>query len=64
MDVILGHDPASSEYEHSIECGYSHPEALRVAYLGSPVPGTLDALLSHGTTALSLVGYLVCLYLG
>ena len=31
---------------------------------GSPVPGTLDALLSHGTTSLSRVGYLVCLYLG
>ena len=33
MDVILGHDPASSEYEHSIDRGYSHPEALRVASL-------------------------------
>jgi len=49
---------------HSIDRGYSHPEALRRAYLRSPVPGTLDALLSHGTYVAGAPGYLVCLCIG
>ena len=62
-DCIHSSDPESSECGHSIDCGYSHPEALNVAYQWSPVPGTLSALLSQGTTSLSRVGYLLGLYL-
>ena len=46
-DCIHGSDPASAECGHSIDRGYSHPEALGVAYRWSPVPGTLSALLSQ-----------------
>ena len=53
---LQSHDPglhpwirtlSPRSYDHSIDCGYSHPEALRVAYQWSPVPGTLSALLSQ-----------------
>ena len=59
-----GSDPASSECGHSVDRGYSHPEALRVASLWSPVPGTLHALLSQRYYTAARVGYLLGLYLG
>ena len=69
---LQSHDPglhpwirtlSPRSYDHSIDCGYSHPEALRVAYQWSPVPGTLSALLSQRYYPAARVGYLLGLYL-
>ena len=72
--LIQSHDPglhpwirtlSPRSYEHLIYCGYATLQGTQSSIpMGLQYLGPCHALLSQGTTSLSRVGYLVCLYIG